>query len=80
VRFAALKHGHLGFYPQDHVCWDYALQQERAKGEEIVGVRFLPCGDVRAYCESGHTYLIAPTAVLLKAARSQTLGSVLKVR
>jgi hypothetical protein len=58
---------------QNKLMRDYALQHERAKGEDIIGVRFLPCGDVRAYCENGQRYLIAPTAALLKAACSQTL-------
>ena len=51
----------------------YALRQERAKGENVVKVRFLPSGHVRAYCKDEHTYLIAPAAALFKEARSAAL-------
>jgi hypothetical protein len=51
----------------------YALKWERAKGENVVRVRFLQSGDVRAYCEDGHTYLIAPASELFKDARSAAL-------
>jgi hypothetical protein len=51
---------------QKHLMRNYALYRERANG--IVAVRFLPSGDARAYCEDGETYLIAPTAELLKEA------------
>src|SRR5262249_20701298 len=48
---------------------DYALQRECAKGENIVRVRLLASGDVRAYCKDGSTYLIAPTTELFAEAR-----------
>jgi hypothetical protein len=52
----------------------YALQQERAKGvKNIISVRFLHSGDVRAYCADGYTYLIAPTRELFKEARTAAL-------
>jgi hypothetical protein len=42
---------------QKNLMRDYALQEERAKGENVERVRFLPSGDVRAYCKDGYTYL-----------------------
>ena len=53
---------------QKNLMRAYALHRERTN--EVVRVRFLPSGDVRAYCADGYSYLIAPTAELLKEARS----------
>lgn len=47
----------------------FALKQERAKHPEVVKVRLMPCGDVRAYCSDGYQYWVAPTADLLQEAR-----------
>jgi hypothetical protein len=47
----------------------YAVKRERAEGEDVSKVRLLSCGDVRAYCEDRHTFLVAPTAALFAEAR-----------
>jgi len=48
----------------------YALNRERLAGSDVTKVRFLPTGDVRAYCSDGYTYLVDPPDVLLAEAEA----------
>jgi hypothetical protein len=48
----------------------YVIERERNQGFKVTRIRFLSDGDVRAYCEDGYTYLVAPTAVLIEEAFS----------
>jgi len=39
--------------------WNIIPSANRERANGIVSMRFLPSGDVRAYCDDGDTYLIA---------------------
>ena len=60
---------------QKRLVRTYALQRERANGNDVVRVRLIADGDARAYCADGDTYLIDPITVLLEEALRGCGGS-----